>query len=71
MKLGVKEMVAQAEAEIETLSVDDARALQDDDDVQFIDLRDVRELYREGKITRAQYQEVRVKGLRGPRRRGL
>lgn len=27
-------------------------------------------LHREGKITRAQYQEVRVKGLRGPRKIG-
>ena len=27
-------------------------------------------LYRDGKITRAQYQEVRVKGLRNPRRIG-
>lgn len=48
--MGVKELVAQAEAEIETLDVEQARELQNDPNVQIVDLRDVRELWREGKI---------------------
>jgi rhodanese-related sulfurtransferase len=50
MKLGVKQMVEQAETEIETLTVAEAQARYGDDDVQFVDLRDIRELYREGKV---------------------
>jgi rhodanese-related sulfurtransferase len=50
MKLGVKQMVEQAETEIETLTVAEAQARHGDDDVQFVDLRDIRELYREGKV---------------------
>ncbi len=49
----VRELVAQARAEIETLSVDQAAALHGGPDVVFVDLRDVRELQREGKITGA------------------
>ncbi len=47
---GVKELVAAAEAEIETLSVEQAIAGLDDESVTIVDLRDVRELWREGKI---------------------
>ncbi len=47
---GIKELCEEAEAEIETLSVDDARALQGNSDVTFVDIRDVRELWREGAI---------------------
>ncbi len=47
---GVKELVAAAEAEIETLSVEQAIAGLDDDTVTIVDLRDVRELWREGKL---------------------
>ena len=50
MKLGVKQMVEQAQTEIETLTVAEAQARHGDDDVQFVDLRDIRELYREGKV---------------------
>ncbi len=46
---GVKELVAAAEAEIETVSVEQVRAAPDDT-VTIVDLRDVRELWREGKI---------------------
>lgn len=46
----VKQLVAEAESEIETLSIDDALALQDRDDVRFVDLRDIRELKREGRM---------------------
>jgi rhodanese-related sulfurtransferase len=50
MKKGIRELVAEAEAEIESLSVADARALADDPKVTFVDLRDIRELEREGMI---------------------
>ena len=46
----VDELVAAAEREIETLAVDDAIALLDRPDVVFVDIRDVRELAREGRI---------------------
>ena len=49
----VRDMVAAANAEIETLSLDQAGALHGRDDVVFVDLRDVRELAREGKIAGA------------------
>ena len=47
---GVKELCAEAENEIETWTVADALARRDDDEVVFVDLRDVRELWREGAI---------------------
>ena len=50
LKHGIKEMVANANAEIETVSVDAAKGLLGRDDVIFVDLRDPRELEREGKI---------------------
>ena len=50
MKKTVKSMVDEAMAAITTYSIDDARDLHGRDDVQFIDLRDVRELEREGVI---------------------
>lgn len=50
IKTGYKALVEQAEAEIETISVEDALALQDDPNVLFVDLRDVRELKHEGFI---------------------
>jgi rhodanese-related sulfurtransferase len=50
VKIGVKQLVEQAETEIETLTVAEAQARHGDADVQFVDLRDVRELYREGKV---------------------
>lgn len=55
VRLGVKDLVAQAEAEIETVSVAEAMQMTDREDVVFIDLRDVRELWREGKIPGAKH----------------
>jgi rhodanese-related sulfurtransferase len=46
----VKSMVDEAMADITTYSVEQARDLHGRDDVQFIDIRDVRELDREGVI---------------------
>lgn len=50
MKVGFRELVERAEAEIETIPVSEALKLHQSDDVVMVDLRDVRELYREGKI---------------------
>jgi rhodanese-related sulfurtransferase len=47
---GYRQLVSQAEKEIEIISVDDAITLYGDDKVVFVDLRDVRELWREGMI---------------------
>lgn len=47
---GIKQLVAEAEAEIETLAVDDAIALHGDDGVVFVDIRDPRELERDGAV---------------------
>ncbi len=47
---GYQQLVAEAEKEIETISVGEALSLHGSDDVVFVDLRDVRELWREGFI---------------------
>ena len=47
---GYKALVAEAEATIETLSVEQARQLVGREDVVFVDLRDPRELEREGRM---------------------
>ncbi len=46
----VSQLVAEANAQVESLSVDEAAALLDDAGVLFVDLRDVRELQRTGTI---------------------
>ena len=50
IKKSVKEMIAEASSEIETLTVDQAQALRGRPDVTFVDLRDPREIWREGGI---------------------
>ncbi len=47
---GIAQLCAEAEAAIETWPVDKAMAHIEDDAVVFVDLRDVRELWREGTI---------------------
>ena len=48
--LGYKEMCAAAEREIETLAVEEAIKLAGRDDTVLVDIRDIRELQREGKV---------------------
>lgn len=48
--IGIKALCEEAEKEIETVSVDDVKAIHGDDDVVLIDIRDIRELKRDGKI---------------------
>ncbi len=51
--VGFRALVDAAEREVETLSVADAQKLHGRDDVVFVDLRDPREVQREGKLTGA------------------
>ena len=55
---GYKQLIAEARAKIRTLSQQEALALHGDPDVLFVDIRDVRELEREGMIPGA-YQAPR------------
>lgn len=50
IKKGFRQLVDEAEALIETLAAEDAVNLHGEDDVLIVDLRDVRELQREGRI---------------------
>ena len=47
---GCQQLIAEARTRIRTLSLDEARAKFDDPNVVFVDIRDVRELEREGMI---------------------
>ena len=47
---GMRALVADAEREIETLSFEEAAKLSGRDDVLFVDVRDIRELARDGRI---------------------
>ena len=46
----IKDMIEAANREVTCLTVEQAQAMQGRDDVVFVDLRDPRELTREGKI---------------------
>ncbi|HWA43749.1 MAG TPA: rhodanese-like domain-containing protein [Hypericibacter adhaerens] len=50
MKKGFRQLLDEANAEIVTLPVEDAIALHGKDDVLFVDLRDPRELEKEGRL---------------------
>ena len=50
IKKGFKQLLAEADAEIQTLTPEAAVALHGSGDVVFVDLRDPRELEREGKM---------------------
>ena len=50
LKKGFRQLVEIAEAEVETISVDDAKRLVDDADTVIVDLRDIRELWNSGTI---------------------
>jgi rhodanese-related sulfurtransferase len=47
---GYKALVAEAETRVRTLSIAEALAMAGREDVQFVDLRDPRELQREGRM---------------------
>ncbi len=50
MKTGYRDLIEAAEAEIATLPVEEAASLLGRNDVVFVDLRDPRELEREGRM---------------------
>ncbi|HEY8100273.1 MAG TPA: rhodanese-like domain-containing protein [Burkholderiaceae bacterium] len=50
MKKGYKALLAEASAQIKTYSIEEARAKLEDPNALFVDIRDVRELEREGII---------------------
>ena len=52
---GIAQLCAEAEAAIETWPVDKAMEHIEDEGVVFVDVRDVRELWREGTIPGAQH----------------
>lgn len=52
---GIKQLCAEAEAEIETWSVEEALKHIDDEGVQFVDIRDIRELWRDGAVPGAHH----------------
>lgn len=47
---GVRELVAEASRKIQTLSLQEATERLGKDNVVFVDIRDVRELWRDGKV---------------------
>ena len=50
LKKTVKQLLDEANAEVETISAENAIKLKDNPDVLFVDIRDIRELDREGRI---------------------
>jgi len=55
IKHSVKQMVADANKEVEEISIADARPLIGQEDVLFIDIRDIREVAKTGRITGARH----------------
>ncbi len=53
VKMGFKEMIAAADAEVESIPPAKAMSLPEDEDVLLVDIRDIRELEREGMIAGA------------------
>ena len=53
LKIGYEALITQAMAQIETVPLDEAQALLDDPNNVFVDIRDIRELEREGMIPNA------------------
>ncbi len=53
LKIGYQELIQSAMTEIETLSLEKAQQLLTDPNVVFVDIRDIRELEREGMIPNA------------------
>lgn len=55
MKKGYRELLDEAKAVVEVVSPEEAATLLDDEGTVFVDLRDPRELQREGRIPGAQH----------------
>ena len=50
LKKTVKQLCDEANAEVETVKVADALTMKNDPNVQFVDIRDIRELDRDGRV---------------------
>jgi rhodanese-related sulfurtransferase len=50
LKKTVKDLLAEANAQVETIQAKDSLKLKDDPHVVFVDIRDIRELDRDGRI---------------------
>ena len=50
MKIGYKMLIEEAEKNIEAISIDEVAGLLHDESVTIVDIRDIRELQREGKL---------------------
>ena len=55
IRKSVMAMVAEADAQVRKVEIDEALALHGRDDVAFIDLRDIRELAKTGRIAGARH----------------
>jgi rhodanese-related sulfurtransferase len=55
MAIGYKQLLAEADAEVTSLSVEEAAAQLDNPDLVFVDIRDPRELERDGLIPGARH----------------
>ena len=55
IRKSVMALVAEADAQVDKLEIADALALHGKDDVVFVDLRDIRELARTGRIAGARH----------------
>ncbi|HUC61703.1 MAG TPA: rhodanese-like domain-containing protein [Alphaproteobacteria bacterium] len=55
MKVGYKELLAEADRAVEAVTVEQAAAMRGKPDVVFVDIRDIRELNREGTIEGAMH----------------
>ena len=50
IKKGIKDLVEEAEANIETMTVEEVIEARNDDNTILVDIRDIRELWRDGTI---------------------
>jgi rhodanese-related sulfurtransferase len=55
LKIGYEELIAHAMTQVETVPLEKAQDLLDDSDTVFVDIRDIRELEREGMIPNAMH----------------
>lgn len=53
MKKGITQLVDEANQIVREISIEEARSMYGQEGVQFIDIRDVRELQRDGKVSGA------------------
>lgn len=50
---GYKQLIEEAEAVVKTYTVEDAKGFADRDDIVMVDIRDIRELHKMGKVAGA------------------